>query len=121
MKYLAALSGLLALASTAVIDQPRVSYDGYKVVRVPVGTDASKVTEIVTKLKLKTWGGAPRAGRYADIVIPPQQIAAFDSETAGMEVIIMHEDLGASIERESTYSLYSGMSPLSKSVLSERC
>ncbi|AEO56600.1 carboxypeptidase [Thermothelomyces thermophilus ATCC 42464] len=101
-------SALLALASAAAVQSPqqRKSYDGYKVVRLTVGKDAAKVNSIIDRLGLSTWKGKVRAGAVADIVIPPSQVDAFAAETAGMEAITMHEDLGASIAAESTFQAY---------------
>ncbi|POS72027.1 zinc carboxypeptidase [Diaporthe helianthi] len=104
MKHLAVLlsSLLLAIASPSVQPQPRaVSYDGYRVFRVPVGLDASKVTEIVEKLELDTWKAPNKAGAFADVVVSPDKLQAFNDEVAGIEGIeVMHEDLGASIAAE---------------------
>lgn len=103
---------LLGMASAATLLEPRkVSYDGYKVVRLPVGNQVAKVNNIVSKLGLATWKGAPRKGAFADIVVPPSQIAAFSEEVAGIDTIIMHEDLGASIAEESGFEIYAGLSP----------
>ncbi|KAK3322993.1 carboxypeptidase A2 [Apodospora peruviana] len=112
MKYSLSLSVvplLLSVASAAVAGRPKPefkSYDGYKVFRVPVGSDASKVSGIVNKLGLTTWKGAPRAGAFADIVVPPTELAAFSKEIAGMDAVTMHDDLGASIAEESTFQTY---------------
>jgi Carboxypeptidase activation peptide len=108
MRYLALLSVLVALASAAVLQPPKVSYDGYKVFRLAVGDEVSKVDAIISKLNLKTWTGAPRAGAFADLVVPPSQIDAFINETVGMDIITMHEDLGASIANESSFQVYAG-------------
>lgn len=108
MKSSTALLALISLGSAAVLQPRKVSYDGFKVIRIPVGTDASKMTEIVSRLGLKTWTGAPRAGAFADIVVPPAQIAAFEKETEGMEAATMHEDLGVSIAKESDFDIYAG-------------
>lgn len=102
MKVNALLSCLALAGSTAA----RVSYAGYKVVRLPVGTDASKLTEIVDRLQLTTWKGAPKAGTFADIVVPPEAAAAFDAETAGFEREVMHADLGISIDEEAAVDAY---------------
>ena len=108
MRLIVTYLALAAVASAAAVEPRAVSYDGFKVVRIPVGTDASKVTEIVNKLQLKTWKGAPKAGAFADIMVPPSQIEAFNTEIAGMEAVTMHEDLGASIAEESNYAAYAG-------------
>ncbi|KAK4214253.1 hypothetical protein QBC37DRAFT_342421 [Rhypophila decipiens] len=107
MKF-SALSLFLTVTSAAV-SQPKPaakSYKGYKVFRVPVGTDASKVSGIVNKLGLTTWKGAPRAGTFADIVVPPTEVAAFNQEVSGMDVVTMHQDLGASIDEENAFGTY---------------
>ncbi|KAK3368684.1 hypothetical protein B0H63DRAFT_79957 [Podospora didyma] len=112
MKLLLAFSTVLALAAAAppalaVRPKPeKKSYDGYKVFRVTVGHEINKVNGIVSKLDLTTWKGAPRAGAYADIVVPPAQLDAFNTEIAGLETLTMHEDLGASIAEESSFSTY---------------
>ncbi|KAL2162975.1 hypothetical protein VTH06DRAFT_6811 [Thermothelomyces fergusii] len=108
MKFsLLASSALLALASAAAVESPRPkSYDGYKVVRVSVGDNAAKVQDLIDRLGLETWKGKPQPGAVADIVIPPSQIDAFTAETAGLDVITMHEDLGASIAAETTFQAY---------------
>lgn len=109
MTFLLSACSLLGLASAAVLQQPKVSYDGYKVVRVPVGMDASKVTDMVSKLGLSTWKGAPKAGSFADIVVAPSKLDAFTKATEGMQVHVMHENLGESITKESEFPAFSGM------------
>ncbi|KAL2152219.1 hypothetical protein VTH82DRAFT_5403 [Thermothelomyces myriococcoides] len=104
---LLASSTLLALASAVAVRSPQwKSYDGYKVVRLTVGEDVAKVSDIISRLGLETWKGKVRAGAVADVVIPPSKISAFVNETAGMEAVTMHEDLGASIAAESTFHTY---------------
>lgn len=104
MKSLSLLLSALSLAVASPYGQPTpraVSYDGYQVFRVPVGLDASKVTEIVEKLELDTWKAPNKAGAFADIVVSPDKLQAFNEEVAGIEGIeVMHEDLGASIAAE---------------------
>lgn len=104
MKHFALLLSALSLAIASPYPQPRqaqVSYDGYQVFRVPVGLDASKVTEIVDKLQLDTWKAPNKAGAFADVVVSPDKLQAFNEEVAGIEGIeVMHEDLGASIAAE---------------------
>jgi hypothetical protein len=111
MKYnLLVSSSLLALSSAAAVQSsPRKLYDGYKVFRLTVGQDVAKVNNIIDKLGLTTWKGHPRAGAASDIVVPPSQVEAFGAEITGMEAITMHEDLGASIAEETTFSAYAGM------------
>ncbi|KAK2024406.1 zinc carboxypeptidase [Colletotrichum zoysiae] len=109
MKSLATLSALVATASAASVafESPEpVSYDGTKVFRVSVGDEVDRVNDIVNKLQLSTWKGAPRAGAFADIVVPAADVGTFEAEIAGLNVTTMHEDLGASIASESTFSTY---------------
>ncbi|KAF9869950.1 hypothetical protein CkaCkLH20_12559 [Colletotrichum karsti] len=109
MRSLAALSTIVAAASAASVaagSAKRVSYDGTKVFRVSVGDEVDRVNDIVSKLQLTTWKGAPRAGAMADIVVPPTEVEAFNAEIAGLNVTTMHEDLGASIADESGFQVY---------------
>ncbi|OHE96042.1 zinc carboxypeptidase [Colletotrichum orchidophilum] len=111
MKSLVALSTLIAAASAATVagsgaSAKRVSYDGTKVFRLSVGDEVDRVNGVVDKLRLTTWKGAPRAGAFADIVVPAADVASFKAEVAGMNVTTMHEDLGASIADESGFSVY---------------
>ena len=110
MKFpILALSGLVSLASAAAVQtSQRKSYDGFKVFRLAVGQDAAKVSGIIEKLDLTTWMGAPRAGKNSDIVVPPAQVSAFAAATAGMSIVTMHEDLGRSIDDQTTFSAYAG-------------
>jgi hypothetical protein len=114
MKTSTAISSLLTLAAVTTVSAERVSYDGYKVVRLSVGREIERVNSIMATLGLTTWKGAPREGAKADIVIPPEAIAAFTAQTVGMDAVTMHEDLGASIAAESGASnsdFVSGMTP----------
>ncbi|KAJ0303921.1 hypothetical protein COL516b_006365 [Colletotrichum fioriniae] len=109
MKSLAALSTLVAAVSAASVagaSSKRVSYDGTKVFRLSVGDEVDRVNGVVDKLQLTTWKGAPRAGAFADIVVPATEVASFKAEVAGMNLTTMHEDLGASIADESGFSVY---------------
>lgn len=111
MKSFAALFAIVATASAASVAAPsakRVSYDGTKVFRLSVGDEVDRVNGVVNKLQLTTWKGAPRAGAFADIVVPSGEVDAFKAEIAGMNVTTMHEDLGAAIADESSFSLYAG-------------
>lgn len=107
---LCAVTPLCALASPAAHTARKVSYDGYSVHRVPVGDDVAKVTDLVAKLDLETWKSFKKPGSYADVVVPPEKLAAFQAEVAGIEgVEVMHEDLAVSIaaEQEPAMSIMS--------------
>lgn len=110
--YRLALFVAVAVAAGVQPRPAKLSYDGYKVFRVSVGRDVARVNDIVSHLGLTTWKGAPRAGAFADIVVPPTQLAGFHDEVAGLNVSTMHEDLGASIAEESAFHPYASMSTL---------
>ncbi|WEW55768.1 hypothetical protein PRK78_001201 [Emydomyces testavorans] len=100
MKSLAVLSTLAASVLAAAV--PGVSYNGYKVVRIPTeGSNYAKVVDVIDTLKLSTWKYPKHAGSNADIVIPPEQLSEFNKAIAGLKTEIMHEDLGAAIEAEA--------------------
>lgn len=96
-------------ASCAAIEPRTVSYDGYKVFRVAVGDEVERVNGIVRNLSLTTWKGAPRRNAMADIVVAPDQLEQFRAQTVGLQAVTMHEDLGAAIAEESSFSIYAGV------------
>ena len=108
MKVLLAFSYLLAFVHAAAV-RGTVSYDNYKVIRLGVGDNLSKVNDLLRKHSLSTWNGAPKADGYVDVVVPAFQSKAFGDSTASMETQVMHEDLGASIAKERAYEPYNGM------------
>ncbi len=103
-----ALSHLLTITTCAVLQPQQVSYDGYKVVRVSVGDDVDKVRSVVADLGLATWKGMPRAGAFADIVVPPHHVEDFVSRIADLSSTTMHHDLGAAMAEEAQYQIYVG-------------
>ncbi|KAL7932574.1 hypothetical protein V8C35DRAFT_77972 [Trichoderma chlorosporum] len=108
MKSLALLSAFLASASAAVVQPHKVSYDGYKVFRLSVEADnIGRINDIVDRLNLQTWKPAKKAGSFADVVVQPSQLEAFNKETLDLKPMVMHEDLGVSIGQESTFQTYS--------------
>ncbi|KFA72564.1 hypothetical protein S40288_06867 [Stachybotrys chartarum IBT 40288] len=96
MKAAAAFATLFAAASASA-----VSYDGYKVYRVPVGESADDINALVSRLGLDTWENSGLPGSFADVVVAPDQIEIWEQESAGLGAEVMHEDLGASIAEES--------------------
>ncbi|KAH8895379.1 zinc carboxypeptidase [Thozetella sp. PMI_491] len=107
MRISTAVIWLLFPAANVAARKPDwVSYDGYKVFRLAVGEQVGKVSGIVDRLGLATWKSAPRANAMADIVVPPHLLDVFLSEIEGMQAITMHEDLGASIAKESNFNVY---------------
>ena len=99
----------LSLVYTSVVLAQKVSYDGYKVFRVQVREDVEMVNGVIDRLGLATWKGAKRAGAAADIVVPPNQVEDFKKEIEGLDAVVMHHDLGASINTESDFHIYAGM------------
>ncbi|KAL8933706.1 MAG: hypothetical protein Q9216_006244, partial [Gyalolechia sp. 2 TL-2023] len=105
MKFLALASLVLGLVSAIVVPR-KANYDGYRVVRLQVGDDSSKVKNIIQDLSLSTWNGAPRSNSEVDVVVPADQFSEFESSTVDLESSTMHENLGASIARETDYQVY---------------
>ncbi|CAN8104497.1 unnamed protein product [Discula destructiva] len=91
---------LSALANPLIQDR-QVSYEGYGVFRVPAGDDPSRVNSLVEDLELEVWKSLKKPGAYADVVVPPEKMAAFQGQIAGIEgVEVMHENLAESIAAE---------------------
>jgi murein tripeptide amidase MpaA len=107
MKSLTLLSAFFASALAAVIQPQKVSYDGYKVFRLSVeNNNIDRINDIVDRLNLQTWKPAKKAGSFADLVVHPSQLEAFNKEAFGLKPIVLHEDLGASIAEESNFQPY---------------
>jgi hypothetical protein len=98
----------LAASVAAVAVPGAVSYDGFKVVRVHAGDHLDQLNEVVSKLGLDTWQPASKATAFADIVVPPNQLDAFEKQTSAMNKATMHVDLGKSIAEEADYHIYAG-------------
>lgn len=107
MKLLLAFLYLLAFVYSAAVPG-KVSYDNDKVIRLGVGDNVSKVNDLLRELSLSTWNGAPKADGNVDVVVPESQLKAFKDLTASMETQVMHENLGASIAKETAYDKYIG-------------
>lgn len=107
MKTAALLFALVTTASAAAIESA-VSYDGHKVFRIPVTDDGSHIKSVINKLKLDVWQPPSRKGAFADIQVAPSQLKDFHKAMEGQELITMHDDLGSSISRESTFEVYAG-------------
>lgn len=105
MKILLALPYLLAFVNAAAVPG-QVSYDNYKVIRLGVGENLSMVNDLIRKLSLSTWNGAPKVAGHVDVVVPGVHLKAFKDSTTNMETQVMHENLGASIAKETAYQKY---------------
>ena len=94
--------------SSAAIQQrsEKVSYDGYKVFRIATGDDLLSVQEKLSLLSLDdAWNRD--ISRHIDFAVPPDQLASFDS--LGLDVKVLHADLGADISLESANVNLRGM------------
>jgi carboxypeptidase A4 len=90
MKFLAPFLATLAVASAAAVNN-KVTYDGWKVYRVTVGSDSAKLSSVMNKLQLSTWKG--KVG------------------IQGYNSLVMHKDLGASIAQEEIFETYACIYP----------
>ncbi|KAI9049264.1 hypothetical protein LZ554_007111 [Drepanopeziza brunnea f. sp. 'monogermtubi'] len=99
-------SSFALLGFAIVAESAKVSYDGAKAIRIPVGEDVTPLMEVIQQLDLPVWKGArhgvPRANSNVDLVVPAEKVREFEELTATMNTEIMHEDLGASIAAEGT-------------------
>lgn len=94
-----------AAAASALAVTGKVNYDGYKVVRVPIGDDASSVNDMISQLSLPTW---EKNNAHVDVMVPPAVQKKFDSFTSGLSTVIMHDNVGASILKEEVFNAYAG-------------
>jgi carboxypeptidase A4 len=107
MRFLAA-SLAIGLASAAAVEK-KVDYNDYKVYRVDVGEDRSKLGSVIEKLGLSTWKGKVDTSSVVDVVVPPASILQFEAGTQGLSSKVLHENLGASIAEEQTFGVYAGV------------
>ncbi len=100
------LYSVALLAFTTAASAAKVSYDGAKAFRIPVGEDVVPLLEVIQKLELPVWKGAidgvPLPNTHVDLVVPANKVEEFAELTASMTTEVMHEDLGASIAAEET-------------------
>ena len=111
MKLLGVTLASLGLASAATVAK-KVSYDDWKVFRVNVGSDAAKLQDVMTKLQLELWKGKPESSDVVDLMVPPSAVKDFEASTQSFETKLMHDNLGASIANEHSFSVYAGIFPL---------
>jgi carboxypeptidase A4 len=83
MKLLAVSLASLALASGAAVTK-KANYDNFKVYRVDVGEDSSKLGSVIDKLQLSTWKGKPETSKVVDVVVPPARILEFEAGVQGL-------------------------------------
>jgi carboxypeptidase A4 len=106
------ITSLVLVLNAAVGTLAKVSYDGAKAMRIPVGEDVTPLLDVIEKLSLPTWKGmakgVPIPNSHVDLVVPADKVAEFEELTADMKTEVMHEDLGLSIAEEGNMGIYAG-------------
>lgn len=99
MRFLQALPFVTYVSAVAVrrADES-ISYDGYKVFRIATGDNLADVQERIASFSAEPWNRD--ISQHLDIALAPDQLEEF--EALGLNVTVMHEDLGADIAAEST-------------------
>lgn len=103
MKSCALLLAGLATASAVAVDGP-TSYDGYKVLRIPLANDneGRQALKLIDSLGLDVWKYPYESGDFTDVAVAPGQWDKFQFQTASFNSMsVMHEDLGLSIAQEN--------------------
>ena len=101
------LSALPVLAVT--FQDTSVIYDNVKVLRIPTGNNTSKLDSLVSKYELNVWTVHTRPNSHLDVEVPAEKYTGFTTAVSSIlkedgipvPIITMHEDLGASIRKES--------------------
>lgn len=103
MKSCALLLAVLAAASAMAVDGP-TSYDGYKVLRIPLANqdEGRLALKLIEELGLDVWKYPFEAGDFADVSVAPSQWDKFQFQTSSFGAMsVMHNDLGLSIAQEN--------------------
>jgi hypothetical protein len=114
---------LYTLLLAAGLSAARKSYNGYRVVRLPTRPnfdDLFKIRSIIRKLHLHTWKLPKRPGLNVDIMVSPEELPEFERLTVGLDIEVLHQDLGIDIELEGRLPDYAGMPHLKNSWLRDR-
>ncbi|CAA7260302.1 unnamed protein product [Cyclocybe aegerita] len=90
-------------------------YIGVKVLRIPTGNTTAAIDDIVAQFDLSSWTAVSRPNSHIDVEVPKDKFAAFtkaaktilNQEGITYPIETMHEDLAASIRKESEYLLAS--------------
>lgn len=97
MKYI----GLFSLVGLAWCSSPaHVSYDRFKTIRISTEVEADRVANIICGLQLLTLKESPS---FIDVLVPPERLDIFRADAAGLDLMIMHENLGAAIADEASF------------------
>lgn len=103
----------LVSAVTVPAAKEKVTYHGDKVLRVATGDDVAPLKSIIDTMALPTWkgvtAGIPKVNWHVDVVVPKDRLEEFNTVSAGMNISVMHDDLGASIDAEAEFDPYAGM------------
>ncbi|KAJ0304539.1 hypothetical protein COL516b_005896 [Colletotrichum fioriniae] len=115
MKFLAALSLVLPLASAAAVAplEKKITYDGFKAFRISTHNDPASI-----KKKIANIAAIPfnlDNSEHLDVAIPAGDVSKF--EELGLETSILHEDLGADIAEEGTFAPYKSNDDISLQAL----
>ena len=109
--FVPTLATLITAAAMAGAKQ-RVTYDGDKVLRIATENNVAPLQNIIDSLALPTWkgvtAGIPKANWHVDLVVPKDKLEEFNTMSAGMNISIMHDDLGVSIAAEAEFEPYAG-------------
>ena len=108
MKFLAASLSLLGLTSAISLASRSNDYQGTTVWRVTVGSNGAKLAQIIEDLSLETWKGHPETSAVVDVMVAPSVLDEFKESTKPWNPVLMHENLGASIEAEGNFPVYAG-------------
>lgn len=98
MKLLAVSLASLALASAVAVTK-KANYDAYKVYRVDVGEDSTKLGSVIEKLQLSTWKGKVETSKVVDVVVPPARILEFEAGVNGLSTKVLYVMLAHSRHR----------------------
>lgn len=104
------------LSALPLFAQPQDSslrYQNFKVIRIPTGPNTLKLESLVTEYQLNTWTEHALPNSHLDVEVPPEKYTTFTKAVNGIlaeegitaPVVLMHNDLGESIRKESEGSL----------------
>ncbi|KAK1633471.1 zinc carboxypeptidase [Colletotrichum phormii] len=115
MKFLAGLSLVLPLASAAAVAplEKKITYNGFKAFRISTHNDPASI-----KKKIANIAAIPfnlDNSEHLDVAIPAGDVSKF--EELGLETSILHEDLGADIAEEGTFTPYESNDDISLQAL----
>lgn len=99
MRFSIFTTGLLGLSLSSVATAVK-SYEGYRTYRISGAGDTAAVRAKLDSIDLDVWEDKLSSSGLVDVMVGPDQIAAF--ERLGLSTQILHEDLGAAIQEESS-------------------